>query len=631
MTKSNANYLQITSLLLVIISVAVIGVHELTGSHAQSFTTETARPANDFLNSEGVNVHMAAGPALADPNMAAAKVLQLGVRWVRSNTIANSAIKGDIILGKAGIKLDKPEDYDQYRLLGSALGAKIHDTVKNNLLPYTFAVEGINEPDTPSFNKGANGYADSCAAQPQLYNAIKSDPATKNLIVMEPSFTGLSLNTRGPQLLATCNLGAVGDFANMHPYPGGWPPEYGNIIETRKAGAEKYEGTGASKGVAFTETGYENATTGSNHPISKAGSGVYMPRIYLQYFAAGIGLTSPYDLVDKGTDMTNQEEHFGLYNLDWSPKPAATAVSNMNTILADTVSKPAGSLQYAIDDTTVKHLLLQKSDGSFYMALWREGVDGMVWDATNSTIGTKDMTLPGKTADVNVSFPKSMDVTTYMPNTSSSPIAGGSLVTTASKTVSVGPKVVILKLSAADITTPPPATNKPDLIVTSVSPLVASSGIPVKFSATIKNQGTAATPAGTVIGVSFKIDGAQVSYSDTDTTSLAPGASVTLTANNGSNNTANWTATTGSHTILARVDDIDRIAELDETNNDLSKPITVSVGAVVGDINNDGHVNTLDLSAVLTHDSQNYAPADLNHDGTVGAADLAILLSHWAW
>ncbi len=53
--------------------------------------------------------------------------------------------------------------------------------------------------------------------------------------------------------------------------------------------------------------------------------------------------------------------------------------------------------------------------------------------------------------------------------------------------------------------------------------------------------------------------------------------------------------------------------------------------AMTGDINGDGHVNTLDLSVLLTHDGTNYAPADLNHDGTVGAADLAILLSHWKW
>ncbi len=58
---------------------------------------------------------------------------------------------------------------------------------------------------------------------------------------------------------------------------------------------------------------------------------------------------------------------------------------------------------------------------------------------------------------------------------------------------------------------------------------------------------------------------------------------------------------------------------------------SVPAPTIVGDINGDGHVNTQDITILLTHDGQNYPPADLNHDGTVGAADLAILLSHWTW
>jgi hypothetical protein len=50
-----------------------------------------------------------------------------------------------------------------------------------------------------------------------------------------------------------------------------------------------------------------------------------------------------------------------------------------------------------------------------------------------------------------------------------------------------------------------------------------------------------------------------------------------------------------------------------------------------GDVNGDGRVNALDLSALISHDGENYAPADFNGDGSVGAADMAILLSRWTW
>jgi hypothetical protein len=66
----------------------------------------------------------------------------------------------------------------------------------------------------------------------------------------------------------------------------------------------------------------------------------------------------------------------------------------------------------------------------------------------------------------------------------------------------------------------------------------------------------------------------------------------------------------------------------------VSKTVTVPTTpppVLPGDANNDGRVNALDLSLVISHDGQNYPPADFNKDGTVGAADLAILLSKWTW
>jgi hypothetical protein len=116
----------------------------------------------------------------------------------------------------------------------------------------------------------------------------------------------------------------------------------------------------------------------------------------------------------------------------------------------------------------------------------------------------------------------------------------------------------------------------PDVIVTSVtaSPANPTVGQAVTFSAVVKNQGTGATPAGTTIGVSFSVDGTEVSWSDTDSTSLPAGASVTLTANGGPTS-GTWSATAGTHTILAYVDDIDRFAESNESNNTLSTSITV--------------------------------------------------------
>jgi hypothetical protein len=125
-------------------------------------------------------------------------------------------------------------------------------------------------------------------------------------------------------------------------------------------------------------------------------------------------------------------------------------------------------------------------------------------------------------------------------------------------------------------------SSSPDLVVTQIS-LSQSSPNPgdaVTFTATVKNQGTGATPAGTTVGVLFSVDGNPVAWSDTFTQAIAAGATVDLSANGGPSGTATWTATSGSHQVVAFVDDINRIpSESDESNNQLSKSFSVGTGA----------------------------------------------------
>jgi hypothetical protein len=115
-----------------------------------------------------------------------------------------------------------------------------------------------------------------------------------------------------------------------------------------------------------------------------------------------------------------------------------------------------------------------------------------------------------------------------------------------------------------------------DLVVTSVTwtPASPQAGNAMAFTATIKNQGGAATPA-IKHGINFTVDGAQVAWSDNYTSSLAAGASVTLTANGGPAG-ATWAATAGTHTVQAYVDDQNLIAETNEANNTLSASLTVA-------------------------------------------------------
>ncbi len=131
--------------------------------------------------------------------------------------------------------------------------------------------------------------------------------------------------------------------------------------------------------------------------------------------------------------------------------------------------------------------------------------------------------------------------------------------------------------TATPTSTPAPSGN-PDLVVTDISwePASPATGDTIVMKAVIKNQGTAATPSGTIHGVAFTSDGSLGSkvWSDGFRTSIAPGASVTVTANGGSAG-ATWDAAAGTYTIQAWVDDVDRMVEENEDNNVLTKTMTV--------------------------------------------------------
>jgi subtilisin-like proprotein convertase family protein len=103
----------------------------------------------------------------------------------------------------------------------------------------------------------------------------------------------------------------------------------------------------------------------------------------------------------------------------------------------------------------------------------------------------------------------------------------------------------------------------PDVIVTNLS---YGNGY---FTSTIRNQGTAATPAGVWIGVGYYVDGVYKTYG-VPIRNLAAGASVDILANQ-----TPFFITSGNHTIKAHVDDNNRFAELNDANNSLSSPISV--------------------------------------------------------
>lgn len=144
-------------------------------------------------------------------------------------------------------------------------------------------------------------------------------------------------------------------------------------------------------------------------------------------------------------------------------------------------------------------------------------------------------------------------------------------------------KKMTLKLMAAlclfFMMLPASANDLPDMRVMDVSwsPTNPVVGQTVTFKATIRNLGYGDTPTGVPIGVGFRINntflGAYfVRDYNGDITEMASGGIYTGTC------TATWTASGSSFDIEAIVDDIDRFAESNETNNSRTEYGTVSPG-----------------------------------------------------
>ena len=71
----------------------------------------------------------------------------------------------------------------------------------------------------------------------------------------------------------------------------------------------------------------------------------------------------------------NSSGTWGLFNSDGSARPAATALHNLTTLLADSGSNfTPGSLNYTLSGTQAgdNSFLMEKSDGSFWIGLWDE-------------------------------------------------------------------------------------------------------------------------------------------------------------------------------------------------------------------------------------------------------------------
>jgi len=333
--------------------------------------SEQASTAGAFLDSVGVVTHLSYTDTpyfLQFPQIYTA-LKTLGIKhirdgyypWAESNPIVQAHQK----LAAAGIKCDyvvpyvvttTPQAIEQFAPM-------VRDME---------SLEGSNECDVSGECNGMDqqGVDNVVGFLPTIYTAGQA----LGVPVVGPSFTQPSSYTQAGNLDANMTVN------NLHVYFGGRNPgsngwgsldAEGNSYGSFNWWLDQAQVDGPGMPSEITETGYiTTPATLIPFTLPESVAASYTPRTLLLGYQHGLQKTYLYELIDEVSSPG-----YGLMNADLTPKPAFTAVQNLlSTLSDDGASFSPSSLPYVLSggDSNLNHLLLQKSDGSYWLVLWLE-------------------------------------------------------------------------------------------------------------------------------------------------------------------------------------------------------------------------------------------------------------------
>jgi hypothetical protein len=357
-----------------------------TGSGGGTRTLAAARPiwSDKFVSSVGLATHFSYDDLLPyghDREKTIASLVATGARFVRDglsvsvNGESNDKYWGTMrALTDSGMKLVlvtyptrlggtevDPYPYKDQRPLDTAVARVGAASI--------LAFEGPNEVDNNSDNWGGKKTYGEWARTYQASMYAHAKKLAPSIAVLGPTVTSAA----GAHDVG--DVSAISDAGTLHPYPDGDIP----TAHLARMESDFAAINAAKKPWWVTETGSHtspNATEALYQPgVSDIAQSKYVPRLYLDYFAAGIPYTSVYELIDEHDDKTNAEANYGIMYYDGEPKPAYGALKNLLALLSDRGAPftPA-LLDYTLTGTTksVRQSLFGKRDGRYYLVLWND-------------------------------------------------------------------------------------------------------------------------------------------------------------------------------------------------------------------------------------------------------------------
>jgi hypothetical protein len=270
---------------------------------------------------------------------------------------------------------ENPADAQSWLAVAQATGAKFDDYIPETSVAgmqtdlgyiQTLAQEGIlaeieggNEEDDSYPASLGNTVQATAYFQQQLYALGQQI----HLPVINMSFGSgwTAANNWQGDYGTVGNLAAYANYANAHTYPNA-----GQLPDASIQQLNTLAQMAATQPVMTTEIGWSTSV------FDETAIAKYVLDATMDGIKDGDSGMYFYGLFDDGSG------NWGLFNADGTPRPAATALHDLTTLLTDTGASAAtftpGSLNYTLSGTISgdNSVLIEKSDSSFWLSLWNE-------------------------------------------------------------------------------------------------------------------------------------------------------------------------------------------------------------------------------------------------------------------
>ncbi|MGY8639172.1 hypothetical protein RAD15_42615 [Bradyrhizobium sp. 14AA] len=382
-------------------------------------SNETVTTASSFVSSLGINTNAGAyTDAYTNSSLIINSLDYLGISHVRDsyNAIghANAVIDA---LANAGVSFDFRVSYTLPESGSTGLAAYVAALAefKAEHPGALLSIEGINEANLNDFSyNGLTSLEGAAAFQQALYTAVKGSAALSGVTVVNFSI-GYQTDATNAQV---GDMSAYSDAANAHVYV-----QTGALADAQiEDDLRLAQNISTNDPVIVTETGYTTLSSVTGIGANEDAQAKLVLSNLLLAYEDGSSATYIYELFDSPSSASrgDKEAHFGLFNVDGTPKEAAVAVHNLTTILshgdngtAHTGSDPSYTLSNAPSNT---HTMLMNKSGSVSdLVVW---ADTRVWNSASQT----EITTPVTSVTVKLGQVQST-IYVYDPLQGTDPIA----------------------------------------------------------------------------------------------------------------------------------------------------------------------------------------------------------------